>query len=185
MGKETKNTLDKLIDLTNRLNQPKGEWDWDIINNVLLWSKEVFTLFDLTPKTFKGTYNAFLETVHPDDREYVETAITSALGGTLYSINHRIILSDGSERVVHEEGSVFFNAKGEPIRMKGIVQDISKYGQNSEEEWRLFVLDIVIKNSNAIAGLQVRAGMLSAAVAAVVSIASTILIMYLTGVFNE
>ena len=52
-----------------------GNWDWDIVNNELLWSTRVFPMFGLTPQTFGSTYDAFLDTVHPEDREMVKEAV--------------------------------------------------------------------------------------------------------------
>lgn len=136
--------LEKLRDLTDRLNQPKGGWKWDIINNVLLWSAAIFPIFGLTRKTFAGTYEGFLDSVHPEDRERVKKAVDRALEGELYSIDHRIVLPDGSEKTVHEEAEVFFDLNtGEAIRMEGMVQDITKFGQNSEEDWRQILYDMV------------------------------------------
>lgn len=177
---------DKLKDLTNRLNQPKGDWDWDIVSDKLVWSDEIFRIFGLTPKQFGGTYGAFLDSVHCDDREQVKEAVTDALEGKSYSIVHRIVLPDKTMRLVHEEAHVFFNDKGSPVRMVGTVQDITELGQNSEEQWRLYMLDILKEvsdrgheNTVAIARLQVKAGIFST-VGALVAIATMMVIWFMS-----
>jgi hypothetical protein len=48
---------------------------------------------------------------HPDDRGYVENAVKIALKGKPYNIDHRIILANGTERVVNEKGEVIFDEK--------------------------------------------------------------------------
>jgi signal transduction histidine kinase len=83
------------------------------------------------------SYDAFLSFVHPDDRESLEEAIKEALyQQTPYAIDHRIVLPDGSEKIVHEQGEIVFDEKGFPLRMMGTVQDITKI-KHIEHELRL------------------------------------------------
>jgi PAS domain S-box-containing protein len=103
-----------------------GNWDLDIETNELLWSDEIYRIFGLTPQEFGATYEAFLDSVHPDDREFVKKAVNEALYGMPYNIEHRIVLPDGSIRTVHEQGEVTYGESGEPVRMVGIVHDITE-----------------------------------------------------------
>jgi len=110
-----------------------GNWDWDIINNELRWSDEIYRIFGLSPQEFDATYEAFLASVHPDDRELVKESVNKALSENKpYSIDHRIVLPDGSERIVHEQAEVVFDETGRPIRMIGTVQDITKRNRAKE-----------------------------------------------------
>jgi PAS domain S-box-containing protein len=110
-----------------------GNWDWNIITNELHWSDEIYRIFGLTPQEFGATYEAFLDAVHPDDREFVEKAVDEALyGDKSYTLDHRIVLPDGSERVVHEQAAVTFDEEGKPTRMVGTVHDITEYKQTEE-----------------------------------------------------
>jgi formate hydrogenlyase transcriptional activator len=104
-----------------------GSWDWDIVTNELLWSDEVYRIFGLTPRQFGASYDAFLESVHPEDREAVKKAVNKSLSDpeAKYSIEHRIVRPGGLERIVHERGEVTFNNDGKPVRMIGIVHDIT------------------------------------------------------------
>ena len=113
-----------------------GNWDWDIQTNELHWSDEIFRIFGLTPQQFGATYDTFLNSVHPDDREFVKRAVNEALYGKPYNIDHRIVLPDGTVRIVHEQGEVTFGESGEPIRMIGTVQDIT---ERKENELRVIV----------------------------------------------
>lgn len=103
-----------------------GNWDWNIVTNELYWSDEVYRIFGRIPQEFGATYDAFLEYIHPEDRHYVNQAAKEAFNGKNYSINHRIILSSGEERIVHEQAETVFNEGGIPVRMKGTVQDITE-----------------------------------------------------------
>jgi len=104
-----------------------GNWERDIFSNKLYWSDEIYHIFGLEPQTFGATYEAFLRSVHPDDRTYVTNAVDRALyEDKLYSIDYRIILPDGTERAVHEQGQAVFDETGKAIGTHGIVQDITK-----------------------------------------------------------
>jgi PAS domain S-box-containing protein len=111
-----------------------GNWDWNIETNDLLWSDEIYRIFGLAPQQFGATYEAFLEVVHPDDRHHVEESVNDALNkDKSYNIDHRIVLSDGTERIVHETAEVTFDENGKPIRMVGTVQDITDRMRVEEE----------------------------------------------------
>jgi PAS domain S-box-containing protein len=117
-----------------------GSWDWDIVGNQLVWSDEIYRIFGLTPQSFGVTYEAFLDAVHPDDREHVKQSVDEALAGRKpYSIDHRIVLPDGRERFVQERAEVFLGPAAKPERMIGTVQDISERKQ-AEELDRFFTL---------------------------------------------
>jgi PAS domain S-box-containing protein len=104
-----------------------GNWDWNIVTNELFWSDEIYRIFGLTPQEFGATYDAFLNSVHPDDRELVDRAVDMALSEDKpYSIDHRILLPDGSEHIVHEQAEVMRDDTGQAIRMAGTVQDITE-----------------------------------------------------------
>lgn len=104
-----------------------GSWDWDIVNNGLRWSDEVYRIFGIAPQEFMATYEAFIRFVHPDDRKTVMNAVNMALEKKkAYNINHRIILSDGEVRTVHEQAEIEFSVDERPVRMSGTVQDITE-----------------------------------------------------------
>jgi PAS domain S-box-containing protein len=121
-----------------------GNWTWNIETNELAWSDEVYRIFGLHPQEFGATYDAFLEFVHPDDREAVQEAVNRSLAdpSAPYSTEHRVVRPNHSERIVHERGEVTFDDGGRPIRMIGTVQDITERKraeellQRSQEELR-------------------------------------------------
>jgi PAS domain S-box-containing protein len=114
-----------------------GNWDWNIVTNELYWSDEIYRIFGLAPQEFGATYEAFLNSVHPDDRPLVERSVDAALyEGKSYSIDHRIVLLDGSERIVHEQAEVTRDDSEQAIQMTGTVHDITER-KNAEEDRRL------------------------------------------------
>ena len=105
-----------------------GSWTLDLRSGDLSWSEETYRIFGLSPEEFEGSYEAFLECVHPDDRAAVEAAYSSSLkeGKDTYEIEHRLIHRSGKvryvlERCVHER-----DEGGEVVRSIGMVEDITE-----------------------------------------------------------
>ncbi len=127
-----------------------GNWEWDIVTNEVQWSDEVYRIFGLTPRKFKATYETFLNSVHPEDREFVKESVNKALYGKMpYSIDHRIILPGGSERIVHEQAEVIFDDKHKAIRMNGTVQDITERKRMEEALRRRIDTEKILANISA------------------------------------
>ncbi|MGC7847541.1 PAS domain S-box protein [Desulforudis sp. 1088] len=104
-----------------------GSWDWDIVHNEVHWADEIYHIFGLTPQELGTTYEDSLKAVHPDDRGFVEKSIAKAFKeGKPYSADYRIVLPDGSERIVHAQAEVTLGETGRPIKMSGTVQDITE-----------------------------------------------------------
>ena len=123
---------------SDRLNKAEevshlGSWDWNIVNNKLYWSDEIYRIFGIQPQEFDATYDAFLEYIHPEDRSKVQQNVDEALTGKPYNIEHRIVRKDGGERIVVELGSVQFDDVGKPVRMIGSVHDITEQRHLEEE----------------------------------------------------
>ena len=103
-----------------------GHWDWDILAGKLVWSDEIYRIFGYKPQEFGATYEAFLQTIHPDDRQMVEDAVQEAVeNNDDYDIFHRIVLPTGEEKFVHEIGHAIYDKDKTPIRMIGTVQDVT------------------------------------------------------------
>ena len=111
-----------------------GYWELDLQENVLYWSDEIYRIFEIDPSRFKASYEAFLNTVHPDDRELVNRAYTeSAKNRTPYSIDHRILLKDGRIKFVHEQCETYYDEQSNAVRSLGTVQDITERKKAEEK----------------------------------------------------
>ena len=124
-------------EILNRAEQiaQLGSWQLDITHNLLSWSDEVYRIFGLKPQQFGATYEAFLEAVHPDDRERVNEAYSSSIrnGRNSYEIAHRIVRSDtGAVHWVYEKCEHIRDAAGAIVRSIGMVHDITE--RRSAEE---------------------------------------------------
>ncbi|MBI4682792.1 MAG: PAS domain S-box protein [Nitrospirae bacterium] len=129
--RQRKEIEQEIIITRDRLNEAQyiskiGNWDWDIVRNNLWWSDEIYRIFGLKPQEFGATYEAFLKTVHPADWDFVMKSVDDALNKKgPYSIEHRILLPDGTGKTVHEQAVVVFDKSGKAVRMTGTVQDIT------------------------------------------------------------
>lgn len=107
-----------------------GHWDWDISREKLYWSDEVYRIFETNPKETTVSYEFFINSVHPDDVAVAREAITHALeSGQSYSVDHRIVTVTGEVRHIYGEGEVTYDKENSPVRMHGIVQDITDIKQ--------------------------------------------------------
>ncbi|OFY51272.1 MAG: hypothetical protein A2W85_04550 [Bacteroidetes bacterium GWF2_41_31] len=114
-----------------RLNEAQrlahiGSWELDIMNNILHWSDEIYRIFEIDPHEFGASYEAFLNAIHPDDRELVNFTYTNSLKTKMpYTIDHRLLFADGRIKYVHEQCETNYDDFDKPFRSVGIVQDIT------------------------------------------------------------
>ncbi|HXH72851.1 MAG TPA: sensor domain-containing diguanylate cyclase [Mariprofundaceae bacterium] len=122
-----------------RLNQAQriahiGNWELDLVRNELYWSDEIYRIFEIEPDKFTASYEAFLNAVHPDDRDMVNKAYTDSLVSRKpYDIDHRLLLADGRVKYVHEHGETDIDEDGKAIRSRGTVQDITERKMMEEQ----------------------------------------------------
>lgn len=104
-----------------------GHWELDLTNDRLVWSEEVFKIFEMARRQFKASYQAFLDLVHPDDRQRVDRAFRESVEDrTPYSLVHRLLLPDRRVKWVHERCATEYDADGKAIRSLGTVQDVTE-----------------------------------------------------------
>ncbi len=108
-----------------------GSWELDVASGQLRWSDEIYRIFGLQPQHFAATYAAFLEAVHPQDRQRVDQAYQDSLHGAQdYEIEHRVIRADTQAlRYVYEKCQHECDATGQIVRSVGMVQDITERKQ--------------------------------------------------------
>jgi len=101
-----------------------GSWRLDVRSNQLLWSDETHRIFGI-PRETPMTYETFLSSVYPEDREFVNRRWMAALRGEPYDIEHRIVVGD-AVKWVRERAELEFGSKGELKGGFGTVQDITE-----------------------------------------------------------
>ncbi|MBD3637531.1 MAG: PAS domain S-box protein [Crocinitomicaceae bacterium] len=121
-----------VYDKTKALNEAQylahiGSWEWDVHNNKITWSNELYRIYGLTPQEKEIDFEVFLEMIHPESREMVQNVINEAYeSGKPFNFYHKIIKKDGSERILHGRGKVILNEKKEPVKMLGTAQDVTE-----------------------------------------------------------
>ncbi len=152
----TRKALDRSIVLFNKSQSigNVGSWEFDLRNNHLTWSDEVYRIFGLSPQKLEVSYGVFLDAVHPDDRQAVETAYSQSTssGRDTYEIEHRIVRRDNGEvRIVLEKCEHEKNSSGQIFRSIGMVQDITER-KRAEEQIRenAVMLNTIFENAAGI-----------------------------------
>ncbi len=104
-----------------------GYWDWDIENNQLYWSNEVYNILSVTEGEFDSNRDALMARVSTEDLDDVINATAQSLNfGIPYSVEHRVLRPDHEIQVVHQHAELIKNEAGQVIRMLGVVQDITE-----------------------------------------------------------
>ena len=115
-----------------------GSWELDLTSGALAWSDEIYRIFEIDPALFGASYEAFLNAIHPDDREATNDAVTRAIAGAedgRLDREFRVIWPDGAVHWVESHGRVFFEGAGEKrraVRFVGISMDVTE--RRSAEE---------------------------------------------------
>ena len=122
-----------------------GNWELDLITDKIYLSDELYRIFKYTSRELVSPCNEYLSYAHPKDRDHVDNAFKKAINGELCSIDHRIILANGEERTVHLQSEAIFDEKKIPIRLKGIVQDIT---ERKKAEEKIQSLANIVESSN-------------------------------------
>lgn len=103
-----------------------GSWKLNLLTNQLIWSDEIFRLFEIDKTQLKANFKAFLNVVHPADRKLAKQAYTKSLSRHRpYDITHRLQMADGRIKWVHVRYESDFDESGTPIRSNGTVQDVT------------------------------------------------------------
>ncbi|MDO9387178.1 MAG: EAL domain-containing protein [Thiobacillus sp.] len=132
-----------LKESAQRLNEAQriaqvGSWELDLNSGKLTWSDEIFRIFEIDKGAFGTSYEAFLNAIHPEDRERVNQAYTDSLETrSPYEIAHRLRLPDGRIKWVNERCETHYNEQGKAIRSTGTLQDITEL-KLAEEALRLY-----------------------------------------------
>jgi len=107
-----------------------GVWESNLVTDVSFWSETCETMHGLAPGAFGGTFAAFVDRVHPDDRDRVTQTVRQALRSrTDAEFDYRTTLADGRIRHIRSRGRFFYNAEGVPVRGAGISMDVTEQRQ--------------------------------------------------------
>lgn len=121
--------LENAEDLTRfALNAARvGVWESDLTTGAVRWSQMLEVLHGVAPGTFGGTFEAFLDTIHPDDRDDVAKAILESTRlHTDSNLLYRTRWLDGTVHWISGTGKILYDALDVPVRAAGVAQDVTE-----------------------------------------------------------
>ncbi|WP_299097065.1 PAS domain S-box protein [Winogradskyella sp.] len=104
-----------------------GNWQWDVVNNTVKWSSNLYRIFGLDESEMNLTYETYFNFVHPNDKEKVTGFVEKSIAEKKFPNNfiHRIVTSTGEVKTVHLLGEVF-EEEGEVVELIGTCQDVTE-----------------------------------------------------------
>ena len=111
-----------------------GIWDWDIVNNKLIWDERMYQLYGIKEKNFTGTIDTWQKGVHPDDIERADKELNDAIQGICeFNIEFRVVWPDKSVHFIEANGLVIRDEIGKALRMIGVNWDITERKKAEKE----------------------------------------------------
>jgi PAS domain S-box-containing protein len=108
-------------------------WERDVSTFEVNYSESTYELFGLRPDLQTLTPADLAERLHPEDRQVMLEAYERAIaGGPRYDVDYRVLRPGGEIRYVHSEADITWGADGRPLRMFGVLQDITERKQAEE-----------------------------------------------------
>jgi len=103
-----------------------GTWEFDIASGATVWSDVMERLHGQAPGTFQGTFEAFVDAIHPDDRRGVQDQmLKSTRDHTAARLEYQVTWPDGSVHWISGVGQTFYNDAGRAVRAAGVGMDIT------------------------------------------------------------
>ncbi|MDA8307661.1 MAG: PAS domain-containing protein, partial [Deltaproteobacteria bacterium] len=111
-----------------------GTWHWDIAENRRCFDDQACFLLGIDPKTFTGREDEFFGVLDPEDVKRVKRALSRTLKKDVpYAPVYRVIRPDGEVRYIAARGKLVRDEKGRPVRLNGLIWDITDRIRMMEE----------------------------------------------------
>ncbi len=119
-----------------------GNWTLEQPSGKLIWSDEIYRIFELDPAQFSPNYQGLLDATHPLDRDAVKQAYNEALAQRKpCDLVHRLLMPDGRIKWVQQRCLSEFDASGKALRTRGTVQDITQHQEAKSQIYNLAFYD--------------------------------------------
>ncbi len=126
-----------------------GSWEENLVSHHLVWSDEMYHIFERDPASFQPSYPAVLDAIHPDDRALVDNAFRESVARrSPWSVEHRLLMEDGRVKYVRANGETSYDAQAQALRAIGAVQDITEQKLAQERIERMAHYDMLTKLPN-------------------------------------
>ena len=114
-----------------------GTFDWNLQTGVTRWTPELETMHGLLPGAFAGTWQAWQEFIHPEDRARTLQQMREAMPKGVFEGEWRVVLPDGKVRWLAGRASLLKDAEGKPQRLIGVNIDITERKHAEERQTQL------------------------------------------------
>jgi len=109
-------------------------YDYDTADGSIVWGGGTENVLGMTPDELSGGLAQWEELLHPEDRPRALALLAEAeKQAAPHDVQHRLRHKDGSYRWVQDRGFFLSEAGGRPLRMLGMVQDITARKRAEEE----------------------------------------------------
>jgi len=103
-----------------------GVYDWAVPTGLVRWSESLERIHGMAVGEFGGTFDDFVATVHPDDRERITGELEAALAAAdSIEIAFRFVRTDGSFGWIESRGRIFRDGDGVAVRLLGLAHDVT------------------------------------------------------------
>jgi PAS domain S-box-containing protein len=154
--KESRTRLDLALRASNM-----GVWHWDIVENKRYFDDRACRLLGIDPKNFTGAAEEFFQAVYADDQETIKKALAGTLANNSpYELEYRVVWPDESIHYISTRGMLNHNEEGEPVRLNGLIWDITtrkemdKELRRSRDELELRVMERTRELSSTVTMLE-------------------------------
>lgn len=114
-----------------------GLWYWNEDTGRVFWDAKASEMFGVTPGG-EESLETFYSCLHPADRKRVKDTWRYQLEHRLpYNVEYRTVWPDGTICYIHALGSGYYDETGKPLRMVGVVFDVTQRRQAEHERLAL------------------------------------------------
>ncbi len=126
-----------------------GIWDYDMVENTLVWDDNMYGLYGVKKEDFSGVVEAWESSVHPEDIKPAQEKLELAIKGEIeFNTEFRVIWPNGEIRYIKAIGHVIRDSKGNAVKMIGANWDFSR--DKKAEKKLKNLLDITSKQNNSL-----------------------------------
>lgn len=104
-----------------------GVWEYDLVNDELIWDDRLFEIYGRERATFTGTLNDWIASLHPEDVMHAQEAFATAVSShTSFDHTFRVVTESGEVRVVQGLAAFIFDEEDKPIKATGVNIDLTE-----------------------------------------------------------
>ena len=103
-----------------------GVWEWDVVSGELIWDEWMYKLYGITENSFSGAYEAWTNSLHPDDMAESNKQLENAVAGIgTFNPEFRVVHPNGQVRTIKASAEVIRDNDGNALKVIGVNYDIT------------------------------------------------------------